>query len=168
MNLRLLIMHLDQEQNMEQLYQILYKPLFWFIFSIVKHYESAEDIIEEVFLKLMKYHKSYHPLQNPKTWIYTIAKNAAYTYLKENQDCIYDSDYLLQELHQYNQVQNEDSLIVEEYLSYLEDLERQIVVMHLFGGLNHLEISKILNMTHSQVRSKYSYALKKLRKKVAL
>ena len=167
MNIRILLLHLNQEENMVKLYEVLKKPLFWFLFSMVKNYETADDLTEEVFLKLMKYYKNYNPLKNPKTWIYTIAKNTAYTYLKQNKD-ISTEESFQGDLHQYNSVQTDDALMVEEYLSYLDDLERYIVVMHLFGGLSHLEISKILNMTHSQVRSKYSYALKKLRKKVEL
>ncbi len=167
MNMRKLLLHLNQEDNLAKLYGMLKKPLFWFLFSIVKNYETADDLSEEVFLKLLKYYKTYNPLKNPKTWIYTIAKNTAYTYLKQNKDILTEETFQI-DLHQYNLVQTDDAIMVEEYLSYLDDLERYIVIMHLFGGLNHLEISKILNMTHSQVRSKYSYALKKLRKKVDL
>lgn len=166
MNLRTWIMHLDKEENIERVYQQMKKPLFLFILSMVKNYDNAEDITEEVFLRMLKYYRSYHPWMNPKTWIYTIGKNAAYTFLEKNKELFYEDCDLERELHKHNLIQNEDSLMIEEYLAYLSDLEKQIVVLHIFGGLNHAEIAKLLSITHSQVRSKYSYALKKLRKKV--
>lgn len=166
MNLRIWLMHLEQDDNFEKLYGILKKPLLLFILSIVKNYDNAEDLTEDVFVRILKYYRAYHPWMNPKTWIYTIGKNVAYTFLEKNKEYVYDDCDLEKELHKHNLVQGEDALVIEEYLSYLSDLERQIVVLHLFGGFSHFEIAKLCSMTHSQVRSKYSYALKKLRNKV--
>lgn len=164
MNLRQILLNLEKRDNLDLLYLNYKKQLLLFVLSIVKNYDIAEDVVEDVFLKIIKYHKSYNLLMNPKTWIYTICKNAAYTYLKNNNIVLYNNDDLYRELNKNNNIKNNDSLVVEEYLSYLDDLERNIVIMHIFGGLNHLEISKVLNMTHQQVRSKYSYSIKKLRK----
>lgn len=165
MILKEILVNLNSE-NLKKLYILYRQPIFLFVLGITKNYDLSEDITEEVFIRVIKYHKTYNILKNPKTWLFTIAKNTTYTFLKKNNDILYENEELEKILNQHNKIKNNDSLIVEEYLSYLKDDERSIVILHIFGGLNCLEISKILNIPHSKVRSKYSYALKKLRKRV--
>ena len=53
-----------------------------------------------------------------------------------------------------------------ELLSGLDDEERLIVLLTVFGGYKGEEIAKILNRRHSTVRSRYRRALKKLERKL--
>lgn len=166
MDLKQIIINLDSE-NIKELYSSYRHSIFLFVLGITKNYDLSEDITEEVFIRIIKYHKSYNRLMNPKTWIFTIAKNTTYTFIKKNIEISYSNEDLENILNQHNKIKNDNSLMVEEYLSYLNDDERSIVVLHVFGGLNCLEISKILNMSHSAVRSKYSYALKKMKRRIS-
>lgn len=165
MDLKEMLVNLDSE-NIEKLYTMYRQPIFLFILGITKNYDLSEDITEEVFMRIIKYNKTYNRFKNPKTWMFTIAKNTTYTFLKNNNEVSYEKEDLEKLLNQHNKVKTDDSLVVEEYLSYLKDDERNIVILHIFGGLNCLEISKILNISHSAVRSKYSYALKKLKRRI--
>ena len=162
MTLKEILINLISE-NIKKLYLSYKQPIFLFVLGITKNYDLSEDITEEVFIRVIKYHKTYNIFKNPKTWLFTIAKNTTYTFLKKNNEISYGDEDLEKILNQHNSIKNDNSLIVEEYLSYLNDDERSIVILHIFGGLNHLEISKILNISHSKVRSKYSYALKKIK-----
>lgn len=166
MNLKYMIMNLNSE-NMQKIYKNFRQPVFLFILSMTKNYDLSEDITEEVFIRIIKYYKSYNGLQNPKTWIFTIAKNTTYTFLKNNVEIPYEICDLEKMLNNNNKIKNEDSLIVEEYLSYLNDIERNIVILRIYGKLNCLEISKILKISHCSVRSKYSNALKKLKRRIS-
>lgn len=165
MNLKEILTNLN-ETNIKKLYESYKHSIFLFVLGITKNYSLSEDITEEVFLRIIKYSKTYNRFQNPKTWIFTIAKNTTYTFMKKNMEIPYDNDNFEIILNKHNKVKDENSLIVEEYLSYLNEDERNIVILHIFGGLNCLEISKILKISHSKVRSKYSYSLKKLRRKI--
>lgn len=162
MDLKEILINLDSE-NIKKLYETYRQPIFLFILGITKNYDVSEDITEEVFIRIIKYSNTYNIFKNPKTWIFSIAKNTTLTYIQKNKEIVYEKEKLEVLINKYNTVKNNDSLIVEEYLSHLNEDERNIVILHIFGGLNCLEIGKILNLKHSTVRSKYSYALKKLR-----
>lgn len=164
MDLKDILVNLDNE-NLKKLYTNYKKPIFLFVLGIVKNYDLSEDITEEVFVRIMKYYKSYNKLKNPKTWIFTIAKNTAYTYLSKKEELLFENEKLEIIFNKYNTIKNDTSLIIEEYLSTLSDIERNIVILHIFGGLKHSEIAHILNMKSSQIRTKYSYALKKLKRR---
>ena len=166
MDLRNLLMNLDKDENKIALYNNYKKPIFLFILGIVKNHHESEDITEEVFIRVFKYHESYNEFKNPKTWLYTIAKNAAYTAIKKNMEiptCDLKLEYLF---NKHNIISTVDSLIVTENLSYLNKVERSIMLLHIFAGLTHLEISKVLDINYSYVRAKYNRARKKLKERL--
>jgi len=151
------------EESFQKIY-IMYKDaIFVYVLSITKDYHLSEDITQEVFMRIIKYHKSYNILQSGKSWIFKIAKNVSYTYLTQNNEKALDSKTLEFYLNKCNTIKNDDSLLVEYYLSKLNDDERNIVILHIYGGLNHLEIANVMGQKHSQIRSKYSYAIKKMK-----
>ena len=56
----------------------------------------------------------------------------------------------------------EDRVLTEDMLSCLNEEERKIVVLTVFGGYKGEEIARILGHKHSTIRSRYRRALKKL------
>lgn len=166
MDLKEVLQNLNEE-NITLLYNTFKEPVFYFILNITRDGTLSEDITSEVFLRVLKYHKSYNGSTSPKTWIFTIAKNTTYTYMKKRQEHTITDEKLEFFVNQHNSVQNHDSLLVEESLSYLTELERNIVILHIFGGLTHLQISQLLGMEHSHIRARYNYALKKMYKQLS-
>lgn len=65
----------------------------------------------------------------------------------------------------------EDKIINNEFifslLSTLKEDEKEIVTLHIYGELTHVEIAETLSMPYPKVRWKYAYALKKLRNTLA-
>ena len=58
----------------------------------------------------------------------------------------------------------EDNIIISECLNTLSNSERQIIILHAVAGMKHREIARITELPVSTVLSKYSRALKKLKK----
>ena len=58
----------------------------------------------------------------------------------------------------------ENSVLVEKALAVLSDTDRQIVMLHIVGGLKHREISEMMSIPLGSVLWKYSNALKKMSK----
>lgn len=106
--------------------------------GIVKNYEASEDITQEVFIRIKKYCKSYKPSNSARTWLYTIAINTSFTYIKNNQtEIASQNDELYAILDKYNIVENEDRITIQQYLTDLNDEERNIVILNIFAGLKH-------------------------------
>lgn len=59
---------------------------------------------------------------------------------------------------------SEDKLVLTECMNRLSDTERQIVILHVVAGFRHREIAGILDTPLPTVLSKYSRAIKKLKK----
>ena len=59
---------------------------------------------------------------------------------------------------------SDDKLVLDTAFKCLKEKDRQIVIMHVLGGLKHRELAEIFNMPLGTVLFKYNSALKKLRK----
>ncbi len=59
---------------------------------------------------------------------------------------------------------NADKEVVIQAMNHLEELERTIVILYLVVGMKQTEIAKCVRLPYHTVRSKYRYAIKKLRR----
>ena len=162
MKLRMLLINLN-DKNLRELYEQYKNAIYLFILSIVKNAPVAEDLTQEVYIKIIKYHKSYNPMYNPKTWIFQIAKNTCYTYLKNNNEIPYDLNILLDKKYSTN---IDESYLIRDYLSKISDIDQKIILLHIYAGLKHSEIAKLLNLTPNNTKVRYHNALKKLEKEL--
>lgn len=165
MKLRLLLTNLN-EKNLKILYEEYKNSIFLFILSMVKNSDIAEDLTEEVYIRVIQYHDTYNPLYNPKTWLFQIAKNVSYTYLKKNKEIPLTTDLLNPLLDKKFASKLDESYMIREYLANLSDIDRNIILLHIFAGLKHNEIANLLNLSLSSVKVRYSKALQKLRKEL--
>ena len=60
--------------------------------------------------------------------------------------------------------QTENALLVLEAMKTLSETEQMIVSLYLYSGLKQTEIAKVLNIPYLSVRSKYGYAIRKLKR----
>ncbi|MDE2019850.1 MAG: sigma-70 family RNA polymerase sigma factor [Patescibacteria group bacterium] len=78
----------DQTAFAELLNRYL-SPVYKFAYQYVRNGADAEDIAQEAFVRAWKHLKSFDTTKNFKTWIFTIAKNAALDLLKKKKPMIF-------------------------------------------------------------------------------
>ena len=74
------------DKAVEELLGRYLKPVYNFIYRITNDRISAEDIAQDTFIKLWKNLSRFDRSKNLKTWIFTIAKNTAFDYLKKKKE----------------------------------------------------------------------------------
>lgn len=93
-----------------------------------------------------------------------MTKNLIYSKQKQQKEIALEKEKLHFVIdHQYLQEQT-DLSFVKEALDLLSEKERQVVTLHIYGGLKHYETAQVLNIPYSKVRSIYTYALHKIKK----
>lgn len=153
------------EEALKLLYQNYSSVMFKFALSIVKKYELAEDVIQDVFVNLIQYGKG-QKIKQPKGWLFTIIRNQSLKILREEhsnkcislEDC--DTVFAADDIMQYL----DDSPENLEAMKCLNEIELQIIILCIYGGFTQMQTSKILGLSFMKVRSKYNYAVKKLKK----
>jgi RNA polymerase sigma-70 factor (family 1) len=72
------------EAAFEALYRLYFVRLFRFCFSIIHQKESAEEIVNDVFLKLWEHRGPGPAIGNPRLYLYVSVKNRSLNYLRDN------------------------------------------------------------------------------------
>lgn len=148
-----------EKEVIEDLY-VKYKDLIINIsFSIVKDRNIAEEISQNVFLKILKIDKEVLPDNNELSWIYTITKNQTIDYLRKQHTNI-DID----SIYEINDENNEIENIVEQdtynkIIEGLEEKEREIISLKIISEMTFREIGEILELPTATVQWKYYKAM---------
>ena len=161
-NLLLQRIALGDRVALNELYVAMKMPIFLYVKTIVKKQEASEDITQQVFLEIMGSVYNYKHSTNAKAWIFTIAKNLCFDYIKKERREIATDDKNLE--YYISHIEGLDKkTLVYEALNRLKDIERQIVVLYIYAGFTQKEISKLLDIPYIKIRSMYGYAIRKLK-----
>ena len=143
----------------EALYEALKTPLFTIILRITHDNALSEDILQEVFLKL--YLSPPDPSVNPRAYICRMARNLAIDSVRKRKPTV---DHDEAENYLCHPVDNlAQKMDIENALQALPDRERQIVTLHINGGLKFREVAGILDLPLGTVLWAYRKAIKQLR-----
>lgn len=156
----------NDRQAFENLYHATDKTLFAYILSILRNTEDTQDVMQDTYLKIRAGAHLYKPQGKPLAWIFTIAKNLSLMKLREQtKKGTYSFEDVPQAVISLDNISNnENIMILKAALTILNDIDRQIILLHAISGLKHHEIAQILHIPLSTTLSKYNRALKKLKK----
>lgn len=149
--------------SLSELYYKLQKPIFVLALSILQDYYAAEDVMQETFLKVVSHAKDYRQGTNAKAWIFTMARNLCLDTLKRKRN-----DELTENMTDSNPFEEKVASSIDflNMLHVLNEDEKQIIVMHFYGGLKKVEIAKLMGVPSANIRVAYSRALKKLKNNI--
>lgn len=138
------------EEAMECLYNGIGKAVYSFIFSIVKEKNSAEDVMQETFLKLFTHPKVMTEKDNGLAYILTIARNKSLNYIKKNSRQIPTDDDILQKgVKQGDMVENAE---IKAFLNTLTEEEKRVLILKELYGFTYEEIRKVLHLSIATVK----------------
>lgn len=142
--------------------------IYSFALSMLKNSHDAEDVMHDVYLTVLASAHGYERRGKPMAWILTITKNHCLMKLRQrNKNADYCSDNWEETLALATGLSPEDTVILRMCMEKLSDEELRIVVLHAVSGFKHREIADILSLPLPTVLSKYSRAIRKLKKILA-
>ncbi|MGL5646239.1 MAG: RNA polymerase sigma factor [Clostridium sp.] len=148
-------------EKLRDLYIEEKRGIFLFILSMVKDYGVAEDLLQDVFVRIIRSSDSYKRGTNAKAWILTIARNLSLNYLNRFKKIIVSDDIEICSDGEFEIL--ESSMEFLRMIEPLSEIEKGIIILKLNVGLSYFQISKILGISIINARAKYSRAIKKLR-----
>lgn len=146
------------------LYRQTHHAVYGVALSICRNIQDAEDVAQEVYLRVYRHAERYTAAGRPIAWLSAIARNLARMRLRErNKVTLMEPEEWSQLWEDRPAVTPEDRMVLAAVMGRLTDEERQIVAAHAVAGLKHREIARLLELPLSTVLSKYARALNKLR-----
>lgn len=161
----------NDKKSLEALFRLLYTPLRNYANIIINSKEDAEDIVQEIFLKLWNSRNDLDESKSIKTYLYVCTKHSCLNWLKHAKvrsdyahvmAMVYDSssgDLSPHESLVANDIESDLSIALNE----LPTQCRRIFELSRFEGLKYHEIASKLNISIKTVETQMSRALVKVR-----
>jgi len=164
----MLLVSEGNERAFKELFELYGKLLFPFLFSVVKTAAIAEEIIQEVMLRIWIHRDKLPEVEIPRKWVFRIASNLAFTFLqrrlKEQQIIGSLRDTEISESDPEADLRiNEIKRHVQEAVKQLPKERKRIYLLSREAGMSRDEIASQLNISPSTVKNSIAAALKSIR-----
>jgi len=148
-------------------------PIYNFVHFYVYDDHAAEDVTQDIFVKVWKHMKKFDANKSFKIWVYAIAKNTSFDYLKkkrmlnfsalERDENIYDIKDILPLPPEILKLKDIGE-VLSRALQRLPDKYREILILYYRNDFNFREISEFFHEPVNTVKSRHRRALALLRK----
>jgi RNA polymerase sigma-70 factor, ECF subfamily len=174
------------EASFELLLQRYRTPLVNFLFRMVRNREQAEDLAQEVFLRVYRAREDYVPSAKFTTWLFRIATNLALNSMRDTRyqklEVSIDAPVTVDakdgdgrpldvaEKHpniEQHLVEDVRVKMIHHAINKLPEKQRAAVLLHKYQELDYTEIAKILSCSESALKSLLFRAYEALRVELA-
>jgi RNA polymerase sigma-70 factor (ECF subfamily) len=159
-----------------------HRAMIHFLFRMVRNQAVAEELAQEVFLRVYRSRESYRAEAKFTTWLYRIATNLAVNYARDTRkergaqtvyldaadgetgampDVADDRPGVEQQL-----LRNERMEAIRAQVMALPERQRAAVLMHKYQGLDYRQIGEVLKLSESATKSLLFRAYQTLRDKL--
>ena len=156
-------------------------PLINFLYRMVRDSATAEDLAQEVFLRVYRARKQYSPSAKFTTWLFRIATNLALNSVRDNRhrqmdvsiDAPVEEDEAPVQLParemriDEHMIERDRAEFIRQAISSLPEKQRVAVLLHKYEEMDYAEIAKILECSESALKSLLFRAYETLRVQLA-
>jgi RNA polymerase sigma-70 factor (ECF subfamily) len=161
--------------SMNDIYQNRHKPLFRFFFRLTGRQAKAEDLVHEVFLRMLRYRHTYETERNDgettgafEAWMYRIARNTLADDARKNRHEVAAAEGELESLASGRPTpfdtaaKRQDLALLHRAMGELSEEKRELLVLTRFHGLSYEQIGRILGCETGTVKGRVFRAMKEL------
>lgn len=158
-----------RQKAFDLIWEAYYRRIYYFASNIVN--EDAEDVLQDIMVKVYKNLDKYNPYYAFSTWIFTVARNHCINFLKKRRplnrswpEAGTESEGQSSPTPEDEMVFNETVRRIDEYLDELDPAYRQMAYLRFFEGMKTVEIARILGIPVGSVKSRIHLIRKGLKK----
>ena len=174
------------QQSFGLLLQRYRTPLVNFLYRMVRNREQAEDLAQEVFLRVYRAREDYEPSAKFTTWLFRIATNLALNSVRDHRyqkleismdapvvaDAEAGDERTMEVADEHPDIEQHlvdeaRKKMIRHAIEKLPEKQRAAVLLHKYQELDYAEISKILQCSESALKSLLFRAYETLRVELA-
>ena len=130
--------------------------------------DASEDLVQDVFFRILKYRQTYRGEAPFTVWMYQLARNVSADYFRKRKEhSMSDEDMERQQdpnpLPTEAYQQSEEHEMLRHALARLSSDKREVLVLSRYQDLRYEEIGRILDCPVGTVKARVHFALKDLR-----
>jgi RNA polymerase sigma-70 factor (ECF subfamily) len=170
------------EAGFNYLVEKYHRPIIHFLFRMVRNEAVAEELAQEVFLRVYRSRQSYRAEAKFTTWLYRIATNLAVNHARDNRHERAARNVYLdapdeetgtmpdvaddKPLAEERLLREERMKAIRTHVMALPERQRMAVLMHKYQGMDYREIGEVLRQSESATKSLLFRAYQTLRDKL--
>jgi RNA polymerase sigma-70 factor (ECF subfamily) len=170
------------DQGFNYLIEKYRKPIIHFMFRMVHNQAVAEELAQEVFLRVYRSRQTYRAEARFTTWLYRIATNLGVNHARDTKhERAAQNVYLDQPdpetgttpdladatpTAEYDLVRGERMRAIRQHVMALPERQRMAVLMHKYQDMDYKQIGEVLKLSESATKSLLFRAYQTLREKL--
>jgi RNA polymerase sigma factor, sigma-70 family len=163
----------DRLKELEHVIAEFQDQIFRFAFFRTGCFPDAQDIVQDVFVKLYHDFASLHAVSNLKSYLFRSVSNACTDYHRNRKRKIFEPlDTVPAYLERSECTTSQQLLLVEEYnrierlLDDLPNEQAEIIRLKVLDNLSFVEIATLFEIPVTTVKSRFKYGIDKLKTKI--
>lgn len=156
-------------EAVESIYQQFKGSLFNLVYRHVYNFEAAEDLLQDIFLKIFRSIQSVRNENTFKGWVYRIALHECYSYLRKNRSkmgqtmSFHDVEGVAKEEDRYAEKMDIRKPL-DEAIASLPAKLKSVFILHDVQGFRHQEIAEMMGISGGTSKSHLFKARMRIRK----
>jgi RNA polymerase sigma-70 factor (ECF subfamily) len=155
--------------KMGLLFERYKRPLYGFFYGMNKEQELCEDLVQNTFLRILKYRHLFRGEGDFKAWMFHIARNVNHDNHRKSK--IKTSDDVEKWQDRIGHLENEDTKIQDreerqlllQAMNHLPEEKREVLLLSKFQDKKYSEIGEVLGCSEGAVKVKVFRALQELK-----
>lgn len=160
----------NPERGFKMLMDAFQEPMYNYIRRLVVSHEDAEDVLQEVFIRVFRHLEQFREESSLSTWIYRIATNESLRLLNSRKDeGVISAEDVQEELldklkaSDYIDYENELAVKFQEAILSLPEKQRLVFNLRYYDELEYDEIARVLDSKVDTLKVNYHYAKEKIK-----
>jgi RNA polymerase sigma factor (sigma-70 family) len=152
-------------QQASVLFQRYHKRLFNFLARMTPDRDTAEDLTQNVFLRMLKYRNSYRTGAKFQSWIFQVARNVFSDFYQEvkSKSNVVKMEIIPDKIDESTTDMEQQEQLLHRSLQRLPDDQRELLVLTRFQHMKYEEVADIMNTSVANIKVKVHRAINKLR-----
>ncbi|MXV17754.1 sigma-70 family RNA polymerase sigma factor [Pedobacter sp. HMF7056] len=146
------------------------RPLYGFLFHMTYQRETSEDMVQQVFYKMLKYRHTFTGSGEVKHWMYSIARNVLKDQVRRKKLAMSGESVEVVASHvaagltpEEHLEKKQAKLALQKAMARLSEDYREVLTLNKFQELKYHEIADILGASETAIRTRVHRAMQELK-----
>jgi len=153
--------------RLEELFDRHSPALFRYFMYLTSNRSVSEDLVQEVFFRILKYRHTYQPESSFRAWMYQVGRNVYMDHIGRNKGEVALPEEASQVRSNETPADREfqrkqEAVLLRRALAAMPDEKREVLIMSRFQDLKYDEIAAVLKCEVGTVKVRVYRALREL------
>ncbi|MGN6178721.1 MAG: RNA polymerase sigma factor [Mucilaginibacter sp.] len=161
-------------QSFSRIHNTLYSALYYYLFKIVKDEDAAQDILQDLFVKLWERRERLGPIKNVKYYFFKSARSLAITFLRANKtepidlngghqiDIVFSAEDILVD----QEASMEMKRMLSQALNMLPNRQKEMIFLRYYDDWSYDQIAQLTGLRYQSVVNHVHRGINQLRLKL--